>query len=55
MTSKNDITGDSLRSRGPSKAYTDNYERIFGKPCKECGMKGGHKMDCNTGFKEKKG
>ena len=29
-TAKNDITGDSLRSRGPSKAYQDNWERIFG-------------------------
>ena len=31
MTTKNDVTGDALRSRGPSKAYEDGWERIFGK------------------------
>ena len=31
MASKNDITGDSIKSKGPSKAYEDNYDRIFGK------------------------
>ena len=28
--SSNDITGDALRSRGPSKAYDEGYARIFG-------------------------
>jgi hypothetical protein len=31
MTSKNDITGDALRTRGPSKEYLDGWDRIFGK------------------------
>lgn len=31
MASKNDITGDSIKTKGPSKAYEDNYDRIFGK------------------------
>lgn len=32
------------------KLYAENYDRIFGKPCPECGMrKGQHKMSCDTG------
>jgi len=31
MATKNDITGDSIISRVPSKAYTDNFDAIFGK------------------------
>jgi hypothetical protein len=31
MATKNDVTGDSIRSKLPSKAYSDNWERIFGK------------------------
>jgi hypothetical protein len=31
MATKNDVTGDALRSRGPSKAYADGWDRIFGK------------------------
>ena len=53
MAAKNDVTGDSLRSRGPSKAYEENWEKIFGKPCKECKMKGFHKMDCSIGYAER--
>ena len=30
MPSKNDITGDTIQSKSPSKAYEDNYDRIFG-------------------------
>ena len=30
-TSKNDITGDAIRSKAPSDEYKDNYDRIFGK------------------------
>lgn len=33
--SKNDITGDSLTSKSPSKAYDDGWDRIFGKKKKE--------------------
>ena len=32
---KNDITGDSIMSRAPSKEYRDNWDRIFGKLEKE--------------------
>lgn len=31
-TSKNDITGDSIITRGSSQAYRDNYDSIFRKP-----------------------
>lgn len=32
MTSKNDITGDSIQSRhSGQKKYADNWEKIFGK------------------------
>lgn len=31
MATKNDITGDSLTSKGQSKAYDDGWDRIFGK------------------------
>lgn len=32
MTSKNDITGDSIRTKGvTTDAYRDSWERIFGK------------------------
>jgi len=29
MTAKNDITGDALKSRTNTKAYSDNYDAIF--------------------------
>ena len=29
-TSKNDITGDDIKSKAASAAYRDNYDRIFG-------------------------
>ncbi len=29
MVAKNDITGDSIQSKGASDAYRDNYDRIF--------------------------
>lgn len=35
MATRNDITGDSLISKGTTKAYRDNYERIFGNKKKE--------------------
>lgn len=31
MASRNDVTGDTIRTKGTSKAYQDNYDRIFGK------------------------
>ena len=35
MAAKNDVTGDSIQSKMPSKAYTDNWDAIFGKKNKE--------------------
>lgn len=35
MAAKNDVTGDSIRSKGYSKAYADGWERIFGKKKKK--------------------
>lgn len=40
MVAKNDITGDSIQSRGNSKAYQENLEKIFGEKkryCDTCG------------------
>lgn len=34
-TTKNDVTGDSLRSKPTSDAYRDNWETIFGSKSKE--------------------
>lgn len=31
MAAKNDVTGDSIQTKAASKAYQDNYDRIFGK------------------------
>lgn len=31
MSTKNDITGDSLTSRANTQQYRDNYDLIFGK------------------------
>lgn len=52
---KNGGKGSGRRSGANDQAYKDNWERIFGKPCPECGLKGDHKMDCQTGFREKNG
>jgi len=30
MTAKNDVTGDAIKSKSATKAYTDNWEKIFG-------------------------
>jgi hypothetical protein len=31
-TSKNDITGDDIKSKSNSDSYRDNYDAIFRKP-----------------------
>ena len=31
MTTKNDITGDLLKSKVPTDLYRDNYDKIFRK------------------------
>jgi hypothetical protein len=32
MSSKNDVTGDSLRTKPTSESYANNYDAIFRKP-----------------------
>lgn len=39
MAAKNDITGDEIKSKSSTKAYEDNYDRIFGKKKKEKTLK----------------
>ena len=31
MTSRNDITGDAIKTKGASGAYRDGWDRIFGR------------------------
>lgn len=31
MTTRNDVTGDAIKSKTTSKEYASNWERIFGK------------------------
>lgn len=31
MTARNEHTGDAIRSKSPSKKYSDNYDKIFKK------------------------
>lgn len=35
MATKNEITGDSIKSKGPSKEYSDNWDAVFGKKKKK--------------------
>jgi len=35
MATRNDITGDEIKSKGPSKAYLDNYDLIWSKKKEE--------------------
>jgi hypothetical protein len=35
MVAKNDITGDSIQSKGNSKAYQENIVKIFGDKSEE--------------------
>lgn len=35
MTSKNDVTGDSIQTKIPSDSYRNNYDAIFRKKNKE--------------------
>ena len=62
MTTKNDVTGDSLITKAPTDAYRNNYDAIFKKSkqahvpetrklvhdvCFECGALP-HKLDCSS-------
>lgn len=41
-------TSGGLHKHQDQKKYKENYERVFGKPCEECGMRGGqHKASCS--------
>lgn len=31
MATRNDVTGDQIKSRGNSQQYKDNWDAIFGK------------------------
>jgi len=31
MATKNDITGDAIKTKAPNQKYRDNYEAIFSK------------------------
>lgn len=43
---------DSGGHKKDPKKYKENYDKIFGKPCPECGMvKGQHKMDCSMNWR----
>ena len=35
MTAKNDITGDSIKSRANTKSFDENFDRIFGNKKKK--------------------
>jgi lauroyl/myristoyl acyltransferase len=35
MVAKNDITGDAIQSKGNSRAYQENLEKIFGDKSEE--------------------
>lgn len=35
MSNKNDITGDTIKTRVPSTAYNEGWDRIFKKPLAE--------------------
>lgn len=39
MTDRNDITGDKIATKVPSKQYKDNWDAVFGKPEKPKGRK----------------
>ena len=59
MATKNDVTGDEIKTGGNSNAYKDNWDAIFKKKsvagaddkmvCSECGspVENGHMMCCS--------
>lgn len=45
---------DSGGHKKDDQKYKENYAKIFGKPCVECGLeKGQHKMDCTMNWRNK--
>ena len=45
--------GSAPRPIEDRKKFEDNWDAIFAKPCKECGLKGQHKMDCSVSYTTK--
>lgn len=39
MAAKNDVTGDSIRTKTSTKAYSDGWDRIFSKKKKKAKKK----------------
>ena len=47
--SRNDITGDAIKTKAPSKEYDEGWDRIFGNKdvlCKVCGLNPKEKLEC---------
>lgn len=42
MTTKNDITGDKVKTKVNSKDYIDNFDQIFSNRCKQKELKKGN-------------
>jgi len=45
MVAKNDITGDSIQTKGNSRAYAENLEKIFGDKSEEKDRKAKEKAE----------
>lgn len=54
MATRNDITGDEIKSKSSTKAYEDNWERIFGKKDKKENYTDGHPNDKQFNDKQDK-
>jgi hypothetical protein len=52
MSSWHGGKGSKQRPTDKSK-FNDNWDKIFAKPCPQCGMKGNHKMDCTQPWIDK--
>ena len=45
--------GSKRRTGSDQNKYNEGWDNIFGKPCKECGLKKGqHKMDCSMNWRK---
>ena len=54
MTTKNDITNDSLITKAPTDAYRDNYDAIFNKPKQEAALQELTELSQDLGLYEDK-
>lgn len=49
MPTKNDITGDQIKTKLPSENYRNNFDKIFGKKKKKVGKpRGERKQNVNN-------